>query len=147
LLTQSLEVTGLAAEIATPQPLFRAAAMTTGAKCLKCRKYPLSGVRGMGGNFSNELRNAKGTSKSMILVPLFDLKVLIKFAAVTQDLQIGGTRVMHIALARALLPSLSIMHLVCATFENSQVLWQSRSMKWTAQAATSARPIANSPAG
>jgi hypothetical protein len=29
----------------------------------------------------NEFRKAKGTSKSMILAPLFDLKFLIEFAA------------------------------------------------------------------
>jgi hypothetical protein len=29
----------------------------------------------------NEFRKAKGTGKSMILVPLFDLKFLIEFAA------------------------------------------------------------------
>jgi hypothetical protein len=83
----------------------------------------------MGSNFSNDLRKAKGSYKSMIRVPLFDSKVPIRFAAVTQDLQIGGTRVMHIALARTLLPSLLVMHCACATFENSRDLWQSRSMK------------------
>jgi hypothetical protein len=31
--------------------------------------------------FANELRKAKGTSKPMMLVPLFDLKFLFEFAA------------------------------------------------------------------
>jgi hypothetical protein len=31
--------------------------------------------------FANELRKAKGTSKLMMLVPLFDLKFLFEFAA------------------------------------------------------------------
>jgi hypothetical protein len=31
---------------------------------------------------------------------------------------------MHIALARALLPSLLVMHCVCTALENSQALWQ-----------------------
>ena len=34
-----------------------------------------------GSTLLNEFRKAKGTSKSMILVPLFDLKFLIEFAA------------------------------------------------------------------
>jgi len=34
-----------------------------------------------------------GTSKSMILVPLFDLKSWIRLRQVVQELQIGGTRV------------------------------------------------------
>jgi hypothetical protein len=32
-----------------------------------------------------------GTSKLMILVPLFDLKSLVHFSAAVQGLQIGGT--------------------------------------------------------
>jgi hypothetical protein len=103
--------------------------MTTRSNCPKCRKYPPAEVRDMGRNFSNHLRKAKASYKSMILVPLFDSKVPIRFAAVTQDLQFGGTGVMHIALARALLPSLLVMHCACTTFEHSQVLWQLRSMK------------------
>jgi hypothetical protein len=34
-----------------------------------------------GGNFLHELRKQRGTSKHMILVPLFDLKFLNEFAA------------------------------------------------------------------
>jgi hypothetical protein len=34
-----------------------------------------------GSTLLNEFRKAKGTSKSMILVPLFDLKFLIEIAA------------------------------------------------------------------
>jgi hypothetical protein len=44
-------------------------------------------------------------------------------------LQIGSTKVMHIALARALLPSLLVMHCARTTIENSQDLWQLLSMK------------------
>jgi hypothetical protein len=39
----------------------------------------------------NEFRKAKGTSKPKILVPLFDLKLLIEFVTAVQELQIGGT--------------------------------------------------------
>ena len=39
----------------------------------------------------HELRKVMGTSKLMILVPLFDLKSLGGVAAKVQGLQIGGT--------------------------------------------------------
>jgi hypothetical protein len=45
------------------------------------------------------------------------------------ELQIGSATLMHIALARALLPSLLVMHCARTTIENSQDLWQLRSMK------------------
>jgi hypothetical protein len=51
------------------------------AKPARLRKYPLSEVRDPLRIFANELRKAKGTSKPMMLVPLFGLKFLFEFAA------------------------------------------------------------------
>jgi hypothetical protein len=54
-----------------------------------CTRFPKFGIRPR--ILANELRKAKGTGKPVILMPLFDLKFVIEFAA-SQELQIGGTR-------------------------------------------------------
>ena len=43
------------------------------------------------GNLLHEHRKQRGTSKHMILVPLFDLKFLNAFQRLAQELQIGRT--------------------------------------------------------
>jgi hypothetical protein len=47
--------------------------------CRASARFPKFVIRGS--TLMDEFRKAKGTSKHMILVPLFDLKFLIEFAA------------------------------------------------------------------